>query len=205
MRVHKVTMDSKSLVNTVVLQDDSGIHKLILPLGALEAMMLTFGITNKALPFPFIHEIMIDAIENCGAKLKSIAIDTLEEGVFTSQIVVQHSTKQISYLCKPTDAILIAIKSKIPIQVAKGIINVLSPPKTLFSNKQKLVVTQTDDIARDILHASANSLWDNALSPVNKKINESIKIFGKGQDQTEDDKQMTELLLKLNPESSRKM
>jgi len=204
MHVHKVTVDNKNLAHSVVLKNDSGSHELVLPLGALEAMMLTFGLASKPLSFPFIYEIMLENLAICGAKLKSISLDMLE-GIFSAQIIIQYSTKQISYLCKPTDAILMALKNKIPIQVSNNIIETLHSQKISQINKQKILAPKADDIANDMLNSSANARWNIALSSVNVKIKKTIKTIINNKVQTEKDKQMTELLLKLRPESIRKM
>lgn len=205
MHVHKVTMDNQSLTHTVLLQDDSGVYKLVLPLGALEAMMLTFGLTSEPLSFPFIHEIMLENLAICGANLISVSLDIVEEDTFTAKIIIQHNTKQVSYLCKPTDAMLIALKNKIPIHVCKNIIEALHNQEISQIDTNKLAALKADDIASDMLHASADALWNRALFPVNIKLKKAIRVMSNNQMQTKKDKKMTELLLKLSPESIRKM
>lgn len=197
MRIHQITMDSANAKYAVILKDASGVHKLSLPLGTIEAKMLTFVLSNKSLPFPLLHDTMIGALSICGGTLKSVTIDDFKNNAFISHILIEHTTKQICFACKPTDGILIALKNKMPIRVSEHIIND-------FSNQAMLHNIKPDDISSDVQHSPINSISNKTFSQMIRGLKPSIEIINKSHNQ-EDNDTMLELLLKLNPETTRKM
>jgi uncharacterized protein len=111
-----VAMGSAATVPLVVLSDGNG---RILPIfiGIWEAVSINSAQVKEVLPRPFTHDLFIDLCYKFSITLRYLQIDSIDDGVYYAQLVM-NSGQQDEYLdCRPSDGIALAIRGEIPIFV----------------------------------------------------------------------------------------
>jgi bifunctional DNase/RNase len=109
-----VAIGNAATVPLVILTDG---NDRVLPIfiGIWEAVSINSAQIKEVLPRPFTHDLFIDLCAKCSITLRYLQIDSIEDGVYYAQLVM-NSGQQDEYLdCRPSDGIAIALRGEIPI------------------------------------------------------------------------------------------
>ncbi|MAQ69490.1 MAG: hypothetical protein CMD23_00140 [Flavobacteriales bacterium] len=108
------------------LEEDNGLKKLSIVIGACEAQAIAIGLdkTIKS-PRPLTHDLFISIAEKNELIIEKIIIHKLEKGIFFSSIKFINKNNQESFIidARTSDAIAIAIRFKAPIYTYKKILD----------------------------------------------------------------------------------
>lgn len=96
----------------VLLREIGGVRYLPIWVGAVEATAIAFAQQGVQPPRPLTHDLLRDLLEALGAKIDSVQLTELKEGVFYSQINLSGG---ISVSARPSDAIALALRTGTPI------------------------------------------------------------------------------------------
>lgn len=101
----------------VMLRDIDGDHQLPIWIGPCEAESISIELQETEYARPLTHDLMYNIVEDMGGKVSHILISELRDSVFIAQMYVKlnGSTKEID--CRPSDAIALAVRAKVPIFV----------------------------------------------------------------------------------------
>ncbi|SHE81207.1 hypothetical protein SAMN02745164_01192 [Marinitoga hydrogenitolerans DSM 16785] len=86
-------------------------------IGACEATYLALAINEQKTPRPLTHDLLLNILEKEGYFLKKIEIINMENDIYYSNIFLEKEENEIIIDSRPSDALILAIKSKIPIYV----------------------------------------------------------------------------------------
>lgn len=89
-------------------------------IGTAEATAIALAHQDVKSPRPLTHDLLILVMEHLGGQLESISIDSLADGVFKSTMKFVGGE---SVQARPSDAIAIALKLKLPIWCAESVLN----------------------------------------------------------------------------------
>jgi bifunctional DNase/RNase len=116
-----VAMGDAATVPLVVLSDGNG-RLLPIFIGIWEAVSINSAQIKEVLPRPFTHDLFIDLCMKFSITLRYLQIDSIEDGVYYAQLVM-NSGEQDEYLdCRPSDGIALALRSDIPIFVEEAVL-----------------------------------------------------------------------------------
>lgn len=130
----KAIMQDKVHNNPVVLLELEGTHRVVpIWIGACEAWALTMTLEQIEFPRPLTHDLIISVAEALDAKLERAVIRSIKDGVFLSTLVLKDLTEQeeaspfpasqlIEIDARPSDCIVIAAKTGIPIYITSEVI-----------------------------------------------------------------------------------
>ncbi len=119
----EVVIDSirESLVSTqrlVMLRDADGDVQLPIWIGPCESNAITIELQDHELARPMTHDLLKIVVEEMGGSLSHILISELREAVFHANLYVKLDDEPIVIDCRPSDAIALAVRAKVPIYVA---------------------------------------------------------------------------------------
>ncbi len=135
----EVTIDSirvslMSQHRVVILKDAESDRYLPIWIGACEADAITIELQGVEVARPFTHDLLKSVIGQLGAKIKSIVINDLHNEVFYAQIVLDVNGRRLDIDSRPSDALALAVRAKVPIYVAESVI-------------EKAAITPEEDIS----------------------------------------------------------
>ena len=111
-----VAMNDSATVPAVVLIDGSGRHIPIF-IGLWEAISISSAQKEEVPPRPFTHDLFLDLMEKYAILVKSLSIDTVEDGVYYAHLVLSAHNHEDFLDCRPSDGIAVALRAKAPIFV----------------------------------------------------------------------------------------
>lgn len=102
----------------VVLKDSAGDRYLPIWIGPCEADAITVELQEMPPQRPLTHDLLKSVVRELGGKVVHILINDLRNDVYYARIVVDVAGKQVEVDSRPSDAIALAVRAKVPIFVA---------------------------------------------------------------------------------------
>jgi hypothetical protein len=134
----------------IMLQDTRGNRILPIRIGSLDANAIALGINEVNTPRPMTHDLMKNILQEFGAEAAKVVITELKGGTFCAMMHIMAEGKELEIDCRPSDAIALAVRSKIPIYCAE---------KALESAADQGLLKQQSDLeGRDRLNEWLESL-----------------------------------------------
>ncbi len=202
MRVSGLTIDQQTKTPIVLLRQVDGDQVLSIWVGALEAMAVSLMLNNEQLPRPLTHDLLLLCLQGVQASLTHVEITNLRDGVYYAILSVRHHRRLIRVDCRPSDAIALAIKANIPIQVRKEVfhntaVNTQNPPQP---SNPVLTKKHPIDAATDMLRKV------NAQHEV-EIMNDMLRRTGElpDADDPATQQRLLDLLRNIEPDSLEKM
>ena len=116
-----VAFNNATTVPLVILADGDG---RILPIfiGIWEAVSINSAKIKEVLPRPFTHDLFVDLCARFSITLRSLQIDSIDNGVYYAQLVLESDHREEYLDCRPSDGIALALRADIPIFVDEGVL-----------------------------------------------------------------------------------
>ena len=105
----------------VLLRDKHGREFRIFVLPDV-AYAVHMALENEASERPFTHDLMKNVIERLGATLERVTIDDLWQNTFYARITLSKGSETIDVDARPSDAIALALRFRVPIYVAESVL-----------------------------------------------------------------------------------
>src|SRR5512135_2932077 len=126
MDMVEVTIDSirVSLVShhrIVVLKDEDGRY-LPIWIGPFEADAITVALQGQEVARPLTHDLLRSVIAETGANAQHILVSELRDDIFFARIVLELNGREIQVDSRPSDAIALAVRLKVPIYVDESVL-----------------------------------------------------------------------------------
>ena len=118
----EVVIDSirVSLISTqriVMLRNVDGEQQLPIWIGPFEAEAIAIELQDTEIARPLTHDLLKNVIEEMGGTITHILISELRDSVFYARLFVRTNGRSKDIDCRPSDAIAIAVRCKVPIYV----------------------------------------------------------------------------------------
>lgn len=158
MKIEGIYMDPKSNTPIVILRENNGNKILPIWIGPLEASSILLGLENINPPRPLTHDLFINFLKENNMKITKIVIDDLKNNTYYAKIYYKTLFKTKKIDARPSDALSLAIREKIPVFVKnKVLLNAISPNLTSKNDidknyyKEYLKNLDKDDIGNTIM------------------------------------------------------
>jgi len=138
MEVKGVRMDAVGNSPFVLLADKEGKMALPIWVGLLEANAIDRELRNETPPRPMTHDLLYSILAQTHAKVKEVRIVDLKDNVYYAILFLRLSKEVVELDARPSDAIVIALKSKTPIFVSTKILDkqgIVLTPKAAFGER----------------------------------------------------------------------
>jgi bifunctional DNase/RNase len=136
MEVKGVRIDPASQTPVVILADKDGKKGLPIWIGLLEATAIDKELKQVSSPRPMTHDLLHSILKQTDVKVKEIKIVDLKEQTYYATLHLLLNKKLIEIDARPSDAIILALKSKVPIFVSA---KVLDQQRFAFSREGGIV------------------------------------------------------------------
>jgi bifunctional DNase/RNase len=123
MEVKGVRLDAVAQNPVVVLADKDGKRAFPIWIGLLEANAIDKELKNTTSVRPMTHDLLYSILGHAQAKVKEVKIVDLKDHTYYATLFISINKKVIEVDARPSDAIIIALKSKAPIYIAARILS----------------------------------------------------------------------------------
>jgi bifunctional DNase/RNase len=130
MEVKGVRVDAIGHSPVVLLADKEGTKVLPIWIGLLEATAIEKELKNITSPRPMTHDLLHSILNQVQVKVKEVKIVELKDQTYYATLFLKLSKGVIEVDARPSDAIVLALKSKIPIFVSAKILDEQGIPLT---------------------------------------------------------------------------
>jgi hypothetical protein len=129
----EVTIDSirvslMSQHRVVILKDITRERYLPIWIGPSEADAITVELQNYEVARPLTHDLLKSVITVMGGEVKYIFVNNLEDDIFYARIVIDQNGEELEIDSRPSDAIALAVRVKVPIYVAEKVMEIAITP-----------------------------------------------------------------------------
>ncbi|SDB47345.1 hypothetical protein SAMN05660653_02314 [Desulfonatronum thiosulfatophilum] len=122
MQIYGLALDEDSQVPVLILKDKA--EKQVLPIwiGAMEAVAISMVLNDVRLPRPMTHDLLLQAIEALGGKIRFVDVVRLHENTYYSEIEVLQGDSLKRIDSRPSDAIALGLRAQVPIRVSEEVL-----------------------------------------------------------------------------------
>ena len=107
----------------VILKELDGERHLPIWIGAYEAEAIAMELQGVAAARPLPYDLLKSAIVDLGGQIERILVTDLNQDVFYARIVVQQNGRAVELDSRPSDAIALAVRSRVPIMVDEAVMD----------------------------------------------------------------------------------
>lgn len=123
MEVKGVRLDPVASNPVVILADKEGKKALPIWIGPLEANAIDKELRKGASPRPLTHDLLYSILAQAHVKVKEVRIVDLKNNTYYATLFLTLNKEVVEVDARPSDAIVIALKSKTPILVSAKILD----------------------------------------------------------------------------------
>jgi uncharacterized protein len=91
-------------------------------IGLWEAISINTALNNEVPPRPLTHDLFIDFMGRFQITMRSLHIDSLDDGVFYAKMILDHADREEVLDCRPSDGIAIALRCNAGIYLDQSVI-----------------------------------------------------------------------------------
>jgi len=102
----------------VILKDIDSDRYLPIWIGPCEAESITIELQGVAVARPLTHDLLKTVVTNLGGKVNHVLVSELRNDTFYARILLNVNGRQMEIDARPSDAIALAVRAKVPIYVA---------------------------------------------------------------------------------------
>ena len=139
--VDSVRMNLISPHRAVILKDLQEKRYLPIWIGPSEADAITIGLQGIKPPRPQTHDLLCDVIVELEAQVSHIVVTELRDDVFFARIMVEVNGRAMEIDSRPSDAIALAVRLKVPIYVNEEVMDqasIVPEQEDLLESKEEL-------------------------------------------------------------------
>jgi len=101
----------------VILKEVHGERHLPIWIGAYEAEAIAMELQGVTATRPLPYDLMKSVITDMGGSIDRIVVSSLADNVFYARIVIQQNGRAVEIDSRPSDAIALAVRTRVPILV----------------------------------------------------------------------------------------
>ncbi|MGQ9509811.1 MAG: bifunctional nuclease domain-containing protein [Thermodesulfobacteriota bacterium] len=122
MEVKGVRMDMMGHSPVIILADKEGKKALPIWIGLPEANAIDMELNHISSPRPMTHDLLLSILSQARIKVKEVKIVQLKNYTYYASLFLLLNKDQLEIDARPSDAIILALKSKAPIFVSTQIL-----------------------------------------------------------------------------------
>ena len=119
--VESIRVNMTNYRRVVMLKEKTSPRYLPIWIGHFEADAIAIPMQNVSVQRPLTHDLLKGVIEQLGGKLTQVVISELDEETFFAKLIVDAHGRHVEVDARPSDAIALAIRAKVPIFVEEAV------------------------------------------------------------------------------------
>lgn len=145
MSVGGLTLDPVTKTPIVILKDSENKVNLPIWIGLLEATAIATELEGIKMARPMTHDLLRNLLSDLGGTVERVEITDLRENTYFALIHIRIAGVDRAIDSRPSDAISLALRTKSPIYVAKGVLEASSVLQQVEEGKE----TNLSNVSRD--------------------------------------------------------
>ena len=136
----------------LLLKEINGNRRLTIIIGPFEANAIALELEGRRPPRPLTHDLIKNLIDNLSASVLEIVIDELKDNTFYAKIVLEIAGLTNEIDSRPSDAIALALRAKVPIYVNEIVMEKASfmPTEEIEGEQEPEDLYDTEDKAKTL-------------------------------------------------------
>ena len=115
LSVHSVLYSLLTRHRIVLLRDDEVERFLPIWIGTNESDAIAMPLQGNSVFRPLTHDLLVNMISELGGEIQHVVVDDLRNNTFYAKIAIRLDGKVQLVDSRPSDAIAVAVRSKVPI------------------------------------------------------------------------------------------
>ncbi len=140
--VESIRVNMTNYRRVVMLKEKTAPRYLPIWIGHFEADAIAIPMQNVPVSRPLTHDLLKDAIQQLGGQLTQVVISELADETFFAKLVVDANGRHLEIDSRPSDAIALAIRAKVPIYVEEA---VFEQAGMVFENEEGEAEAETEE------------------------------------------------------------
>ena len=127
MSIYGFTLDTSEQMPVVILKDTKGEHSLPVWITTEEAVAIAVEIiTSDIITKTGGGDVMTRMLDQLRLLLERISIDDVNDGVFTSTLLLSGAQESVTMPVRPSEAIVMSLKYRLPIRIEDEVLSRVS-------------------------------------------------------------------------------
>ena len=122
MELRRIIISELDDHQIVILKEVEGDRNFPIVIGIFEATSINRRVKGEPSPRPLTHDLIISVVEQMGGEIQDIVISDLKEHTYFAKLRVRRDGELTEVDCRPSDAIAVAVASRVPIYVEEGVL-----------------------------------------------------------------------------------
>jgi bifunctional DNase/RNase len=122
MSVESVRINLATNQRVVILKDGQGDRYLFIWIATAEAYSIAMELQGTTSLRPLTHDLLKSVIGQLGGTIVSVIINDLSEDIYYARLVLDANGRHVEVDSRPSDAIALAVRAKVPIYVADNVL-----------------------------------------------------------------------------------
>ncbi len=123
VEIDSIRVSLMSQDRVVILKDVDSDRYLPIWIGAFEAEAIRIELANSPVARPLTHDLLKQVIQQLGGEVEHIVVNDLRNDVYYASLKVRMDDKVIEIDSRPSDAIALAVRLKVPLYVADAVMD----------------------------------------------------------------------------------
>ena len=122
MSVESVRINLATNQRVVILKDGEGDRYLFIWIATAEAYSIAMELQGTTSLRPLTHDLLKSVIAELGGTIVSVIINDLSDDIYYARLVLDANGRHVEVDSRPSDAIALAVRAKVPIYVADSVL-----------------------------------------------------------------------------------
>lgn len=147
MTVESVRINLATNQRVVILKDGQGDRYLFIWIATAEAYSIAMELQGTTSLRPLTHDLLKSVIAELGGTIVSVIINDLSDDIYYARLVLDADGRHVEVDSRPSDAIALAVRAKVPIYVAENVLD--SAGVTLQSSSESEEPVQPSELSAE--------------------------------------------------------
>jgi uncharacterized protein len=121
--VESIRVNMTNYKRVVMLKEKTAPRYLPIWIGHFEADAIAIPMQNVPVPRPLTHDLLSSVVGALGGKVTQVVINELADETFYAKLIIDANGRHVEVDSRPSDAIAIAIRAKVPIYVEDAVLD----------------------------------------------------------------------------------
>ncbi len=123
MTIDSIRVSLANYQRVVILKEKVDERYLPIWIGPAEADAIAVKLQDVSVPRPLTHDLLQRVIAALGASVSAVIVSDLKDDTFFAKIILNVDGKQLEIDSRPSDAIALAVRTKVPIFAAELVLD----------------------------------------------------------------------------------
>lgn len=123
LTIESIRVSLRNYQRVVILREKGTDRFLPIWIGPAEADAIAVRLQEVSVARPLTHDLLCNVIEEFGGTVRSVVVNDLENDTFFARIHIEQDGRVIEIDSRPSDAIAVAVRAKVPIYVEESVLD----------------------------------------------------------------------------------